>query len=527
MWRCVATDAGAAKWARMEPIRVTRIDFGDGIIASDAEAAGLTALKHHVQDWNEGGSRVLNGVTYSTGVVQSYGSYGGITMEITNVGLERTFFLREIGIWVADGDAEILFGVSYTTTNPDGYELTYRKESMIRQTLSFLQSGEENELALYMEGAGVENDSIPQDATKIADRAFSDRFDMTSADIPDAVGEIGDAAFDSTPLNTLRFNKRARYNGHGYAAYMRIGRSAFSQTGITALNLGQNTLEIGDGAFDFCENLESVTGYAQSIGIHAFWYCTNLKTVTIETTLDHSGTMTVGRGAFDTVNNELNLDLRGGKLVFASDGIQNQGIFGSWRNWRDDENHQGCSIRRLWLWFDEYDVPDYVFAASPYYLVATDSVYFFDAALNLAQHRLQPAYLDIHRSSDYLPLYSGGTQTFADYTFFNLTRISLSEDAVIGTLRTGELDAARVPKLRNLTVSSNCGFQTISDAAFNSNEFTQLYISRGFSASIAANALQNVAVSGIYVYRGQDISDFPWGAKGRPGGDPVLHYLDS
>ena len=526
MWRCVATDAGAAKWARMEPIRVTRIDFGDGTIASDAEAAGLTALKHHVQDWNEGGSRVLNGVTYSTGVVQSYGSYGGITMEITNVGVETSFFLREIGIWVADGDAEILFGVSYTTTNPNGYELTYRKEGMIRQTLSFLQSGEENELALYMEGAGVENDSIPQDATKIADRAFSERFDITSADIPDAVGEIGDAAFYSTPLNTLRFNERARYNDHGYDAYLRIGRSAFGSTGITALNLYQNILEIGDGAFAHCENLESVNGYAQSIGIHAFWYCTSLKAVTIETTLDHSGTMTVGRGAFDTVNNELNLDLRGGKLVFASDGIQNQGIFGSWRNWVSSEG-QGCSIRRLWLWFDEYDVPEYVFAASPYYLIATDEVHFFHAALSLAQYRLQPALLTIRIASDFLPLYSGGTQTFADYTFFKLERISLMEDAVIGTLRTGELDAARVPKLRNLTASSNCGFQTISDAAFNSNRFTQLYISRGFSANIAANALQNVTVSGIYVYRGQDLSNFPWGAKSLTGGDPTLHYLDS
>ena len=77
------------------------------------------------------------------------------------------------------------------------------------------------------------------------------------------------------------------------------------QDGITSLDLrGSGVTTIGDGAFDYCTNLQRVTmGDMDTIGYRAFFSCTSLQSVTM------GNVATIGMTAFTNCRNLKTIDM--------------------------------------------------------------------------------------------------------------------------------------------------------------------------------------------------------------------------
>lgn len=76
---------------------------------------------------------------------------------------------------------------------------------------------------------------------------------------------------------------------------MKIGRSAFRETGLTSIIIPRSITEIEDGAFCGCSDLKSVSipNSVTRIGVCAFWKCSELMSVSIPDSV-----LEIGPGAF-------------------------------------------------------------------------------------------------------------------------------------------------------------------------------------------------------------------------------------
>ncbi len=128
--------------------------------------------------------------------------------------------------------------------------------------------------------AGLTSARIPEGVEEIGYAAFYHCNELTDVVIPNSVKEIGVSAFDKTPwLEQWRANAGAdsdflivgdgillAYKGRGGEVVIpesvkMIGAEAFKgQSSITAVKIPYSTSVIGEGAFENCVNLETLTG---------------------------------------------------------------------------------------------------------------------------------------------------------------------------------------------------------------------------------------------------------------------------
>lgn len=116
---------------------------------------------------------------------------------------------------------------------------------------------------------------LPSDANTLA--GTFPQFLMTEypITIPKNIVEIGDSTFLCTSLAGLDFEEGSKLQ--------KIGNQAFMQTAFTELQLPEGLQEIGESAFDMCNNLTTVTipESVKTIGSHCFRLSDALERVVI------------------------------------------------------------------------------------------------------------------------------------------------------------------------------------------------------------------------------------------------------
>ena len=134
--------------------------------------------------------------------------------------------------------------------------------------------------------------SIPIGVVTIGAEAFNNHVNLTSVTIPSTVKTIGQSAFQYAGKNTtlsVTFNE---------GQLTTIERSAFQESGVTAISLPSGVTTISPSAFYNCASLQSVTlpSSLTSIGDAAFAQCKNLATLNFPSTLGSN--LTIGANAF-------------------------------------------------------------------------------------------------------------------------------------------------------------------------------------------------------------------------------------
>ena len=151
---------------------------------------------------------------------------------------------------------------------------------------------------------------IPNNVTRIGDRAFSFCSSLAEVVIPNSVTRIGDSAFESCsslaevviPNSVTRIGDSAFESCSSLAEVVipnsvtRIGDSAFeSCSSLAEVVIPNSVTRIGDSAFEGCSSLaeviipDSITG----IGDRAFSFCSSLAEVIIPNSVTN-----IGKGAF-------------------------------------------------------------------------------------------------------------------------------------------------------------------------------------------------------------------------------------
>lgn len=124
--------------------------------------------------------------------------------------------------------------------------------------------------------------AVQDGVTSIGNNAFNNCDDLRTVEIPDSVTGIGFQAFKNcSSLADIDIPDSVTY----------IGGNAFYQSGLASLSISGNCQTIGDYAFCFCNNLETVTIDSSliEIGEKAFYECKCLKTVSLPDTVTSIG----------------------------------------------------------------------------------------------------------------------------------------------------------------------------------------------------------------------------------------------
>ena len=134
--------------------------------------------------------------------------------------------------------------------------------------------------------------SIPEGVVTIGAEAFNNHVNLSSVTIPTTVKTISQSAFQYAGRNTtlsVTFNE---------GQLTTIERSAFQESGVTAISLPSGVKTIAGSTFYNCANLQSVSlpSSLTSIGDAAFAQCKNLVTLNFPNTLKSN--LTIGANAF-------------------------------------------------------------------------------------------------------------------------------------------------------------------------------------------------------------------------------------
>ena len=142
--------------------------------------------------------------------------------------------------------------------------------------------------------SGITNISLPEGLLLIDMYAFEDCSELEEVTIPSTVNKIDYSIFancnslmrvsvsDANPI----YDSRDNCNAVIHTATNKI--IAGCQTTI----IPESVVEIGDGAFQHCNNLVNIVlpDNLELIGNNAFWYCTGLKSITIPNPVTRIGT---------------------------------------------------------------------------------------------------------------------------------------------------------------------------------------------------------------------------------------------
>ena len=121
----------------------------------------------------------------------------------------------------------------------------------------------------------LENVILPETLIEIGENAFGNTFSIKEISIPDSVEIIGQIAFQSSGLETIKFSKNLK----------EIGDNCFHESSRLVFDDLPSLLErIGNGAFIGCSELRKVKipKTVKEVGIGAFSGCTKLKTINVD-----------------------------------------------------------------------------------------------------------------------------------------------------------------------------------------------------------------------------------------------------
>ena len=150
---------------------------------------------------------------------------------------------------------------------------------------------------LYLNEKLVTDLVIPEGVTKIGEYAFYGYDELTSISLPDSLMSVGSYAFDGcSNLNYKRYDT-AYYLGNDENPYLCLAKT--TDIGISGCNIHKDTKIIADDAFEWCDDLESITlpDGLRSIGDSAFSYC-GITGIVIPDTVTY-----IGNGAFSSCKN--------------------------------------------------------------------------------------------------------------------------------------------------------------------------------------------------------------------------------
>lgn len=131
--------------------------------------------------------------------------------------------------------------------------------------------------------------------------SFQQAKNMVSVRIPASVTEIGNSAFyNLESLKTVTFAPGSQLET--------IVRTAFSDSGVTTIELPDSLKTIGYGAFMNCHGLKSMTipSGVETIGEDAFLNCRYLKTISIPASVT-----SIGKSVFDSCSNLQTIEYEG------------------------------------------------------------------------------------------------------------------------------------------------------------------------------------------------------------------------
>ena len=155
--------------------------------------------------------------------------------------------------------------------------------------------------------------TIPNSVTSIGETAFSWCSSLTSLTIPESVTNIGFDAFSGTPWYD---NQSDGVIYAGKVLYKYKGNMPKN----TSIDIIEGTTGISPSAFQYCQNLISVTlpNGVTSIGSGAFYNCSSLTSITIPNSVT-----SIGDGAFEGTpwyNNQSDGVIYAGKVLYKYKG---------------------------------------------------------------------------------------------------------------------------------------------------------------------------------------------------------------
>lgn len=163
--------------------------------------------------------------------------------------------------------------------------LSYEQDSLLGgHTFEYILSGGQAKITGFTPKGGVEstakNITIPSiiygnTVIEIGEAAFQEIDYIESVTIPASVTTINNSAFNlCSGLSSVTF---------GGSGLITIGNYAFAGTAISGISLPNTVQYITDHAFEYCENLTSITipNSVKKIFTGAFYNCTALTNVTI------------------------------------------------------------------------------------------------------------------------------------------------------------------------------------------------------------------------------------------------------
>ncbi len=130
---------------------------------------------------------------------------------------------------------------------------------------------------------------LPDTLKYIYNYALSNNPNLTSIDLPDSLVAIGAEAFVGTPA--MKSTKEDGYVYLGTADNPYLVLTRVTDQALSAYTIRDEVRILGDGAFRFCYNLESIVipDAVRSVGDHCFSDCNALKNVTLGSNLLYIG----------------------------------------------------------------------------------------------------------------------------------------------------------------------------------------------------------------------------------------------
>ena len=137
--------------------------------------------------------------------------------------------------------------------------------------------------AFYNDKA-LEEVALPDGLESLGVSAFRFCTSLKSVSLPASLVKLDNFVFAiDTGLKEVVFERGSQLR--------EIGRSCFSESAVTSIELPSNLKVLGESAFSYCYNLTEITipGSLEVWNAFTFSFCRGLKTVTIEEGVEYIG----------------------------------------------------------------------------------------------------------------------------------------------------------------------------------------------------------------------------------------------
>ncbi|MEE0803885.1 MAG: leucine-rich repeat domain-containing protein [Prevotellamassilia sp.] len=242
-------------------------------------------------------------------IIPEYVTFRGTTFRVTRIrdgALYDCSNLTSVVIpnSVASIDHSLLSRTAWYENQPDGlvylenFLLGYKGTMPANTTIEIKEGTLSIASSAFSGCEGLTSVVIPESVTSIGDRAFDGCSGLTSVEIPNSVTSIGDGAFwgcsgltsvvipnSVTSVGRNVFYETAWYeNQPEGVVYLEKYLLGYKETLPTTVNIKEGITLIADGAFEYCDELTSVTipNSVVSIGTSVFYRCSNLTSIIVE-----------------------------------------------------------------------------------------------------------------------------------------------------------------------------------------------------------------------------------------------------